>query len=152
VLVAGDLEAGDSESGWSALPWPSWSRSAAWSPASATSLVGLWAGLELAALAAVAAAGVVARDIGSRLLVVSAVAGALVAVGFAVLYATAGSASLTVLSAQLRPSTLNVPLAFVVLLTLTGVLVRLALAPLQLAMLEGGLAVGPVAAGRWAVC
>ncbi|HEY4026692.1 MAG TPA: proton-conducting transporter membrane subunit [Candidatus Dormibacteraeota bacterium] len=148
VLVASDLEAGDQESGWSALPLAFLAAFGGMVAASATSLVGLWAGLELAALAAVAAAGVVARDAGSRLLVVSAVAGGLVAVGFAVLYAMAGSASLSALSIALRPSAVSVPLAFVVLLTLTGVVVRLALAPLQLAMLEGGgLSIGPLAAG-----
>jgi NADH-quinone oxidoreductase subunit N len=147
VLVAGDLEAGDRESGWSALPLAFLVAFGGMVAASATSLVGLWAGLELAALAAVATAGVVARDVGSRLLVVSAVAGGLVAIGFAVLYAMAGSSSLPALSTALRPAALSVPLAIVVLLTLTGVVVRLALAPVQLAMLDGGPAVGPLAAG-----
>jgi len=147
VLVAGDLEAGDPDSGWSALPLAFLVAFGGMVAASATSLVGLWAGLELAALAAVAAAGVSAREIGARLLLVSAVAGALVLVGFAVLYAMAGGASLTALSTALRASSVSVPLAFVVLLTLSGVVVRLGLAPFQLATLEGELAVGPVAAG-----
>jgi NADH-quinone oxidoreductase subunit N len=147
VLVAGDTEADDQGPGWSALPLAFLVGFGGMVAASATSLVGLWAGLELAALAAVAAAGLTARDVGTRLLLVSAVAFALVGVGFAALYATAGSASLPALGAALRPSSASVPLALVVLLTLTGVVVRMGLAPFQLATLEGGLAVGPVAAG-----
>jgi NADH-quinone oxidoreductase subunit N len=147
VLVAGDLEAGDREREWSPMPLAFMVVFGGMVAASATSLVGLWTGLELAALAAVAAAGVTARDVGMRLLLVSAVAGALVAIGFAALYAIAGSGSLTTLGATLRASSLSVPLAFVVLLTLTGVVVRLGLAPFQLATLEGGLSVGPVGAG-----
>jgi NADH:ubiquinone oxidoreductase subunit 2 (subunit N) len=147
VLVAADLEAGDPDSGWSALPLAFLVAFGGMVAASATSLVGLWAGLELAALAAVAAAGVSAREVGARLLLVSAVAGALVLVGFAVLYAMAGGASLAALSTGLKPTAIGAPLAFVLLLTLTGVVVRLGLAPFQLATLEGGLAVGPVGAG-----
>jgi NADH-quinone oxidoreductase subunit N len=147
VLVAADLEMGDPDSGWSALPLAFLVAFGGMVAASATSLVGLWAGLELAALAAVAAAGVSARDVGARLLLVSAVAGALVLVGFAVLYAMAGGASLSALSTGLKPSAIGIPLAFVVLLTLSGVVIRLGLAPFQVATLEGGLAVGPVGAG-----
>jgi NADH-quinone oxidoreductase subunit N len=147
VLVAGDLEAGDPDSGLTALPMAYLVAFGGMVAASATSLVGLWAGLELAALAAVAAAGVSAREIGARLLLVSAVAGALVMVGYAVLYAMAGGASLSALSSGLKPSALGVPLAFVVLLTLSGVVVRLGLAPFQVATVEGGLAIGPVGAG-----
>jgi len=147
VLVAADLEAGDPDSGWSALPLAFLVAFGGMVAASATSLVGLWAGLELAALAAVAAAGVSAREVGARLLLVSALAGALVLVGFAVLYAMAGGASLSALAAGLRPSAIGAPLAFVVLLTLSGIVIRLGLAPFQLASLEGGLAIGPVGAG-----
>ena len=147
VLLAGDLEARDSEAPSAALPLAVLVAFGGMVAASATSLVGLWAGLELAALAAVAAAGVSAREVGTRLLLVSAVAGALVAVGFAVLYATTGGASLATLGSALKPSSVNAPLAFVVLLTLTGIVVRLGLAPFQLGTLEGGLAVAPVGAG-----
>jgi len=147
VLVAGDLEADDPETSWSGLPLSFLVAFGGLVAASATSLVGLWAGLELAALAAVAAAGGTARDIGTRLLLVSAVAGALVAVGFAVLFAMAGGVSLTTLSSALRPGSLSIPLAFVVLLTLTGIVVRLGLAPLQLIRRDGGPSVGAVGAG-----
>jgi NADH-quinone oxidoreductase subunit N len=147
VLVAGDLEAGDQQAGWSAVPLAFLVAFGGMVAASATSLVGLWAGLELAALAAIAAAGATAREVGTRLLLVSAVAGALVAVGFALLYAMAGGSSLAALDTALRPASVSIPLAFVVLLTLTGVVVRLGLAPFQIATVEGGLAVGPVGAG-----
>jgi NADH-quinone oxidoreductase subunit N len=147
VLIAADLESGDPEPSRSALPLAFLVVFGGMVAASATSLVGLWAGLELAALAAVAAAGLTAREIGTRLLLVSAVAGALVAVGFAALYAMAGGTSLTALADGLKAGAVSIPLAFVVLLTLTGVVVRLGLAPFQLATLEGGLAVGPVGAG-----
>jgi NADH-quinone oxidoreductase subunit N len=147
VLVAADLEAGDPDSGWSALPLAFLVAFGGMVAASATSLVGLWAGLELAALAAVAAAGVSAREVGARLLLVSALAGALILVGFAVLYAMAGGASLSALAVGLRPSAIGAPLAFVVLLTLSGIVIRLGLAPFQLASLEGGLAIGPIGAG-----
>jgi len=147
VLVAGDLEAGDQDASWSGLPLAFLVVFGGMVAASATSLVGLWAGLELAALAAIAAAGVTARDIGLRLLLVSAVAGGLVAVGFGVLYAMAGGSSLAALDSALRPSSVSLPLAFAVLLTLTGVIIRLGLAPFQIATLEGGLSVGPLGAG-----
>jgi NADH-quinone oxidoreductase subunit N len=147
VLLAGDLEAGERDGGWTALPLAFLVVFGGMVAASATSLVGLWAGLELAALAAVAAAGVSAREVGRRLLLVSAIAGALVAVGFAVLYAMVGSASLAALDTALQPAAVTIPFAFVVLLTLTGVVVRLSLAPFQVAAVEGGMSVGPVGAG-----
>jgi NADH-quinone oxidoreductase subunit N len=150
VLIAGGLEAGARRGAGGpldALPLAFAVAFGGMVAASATSLVALWAGLELAALAAVVAAGLTARETGVRLLVVSAVAGALVAVGFAVLYAMAGSASLAVLRTALKPSAINLPLAFAVLLTLTGIVVRLGLAPFQWLTVEGGLAVAPVGAG-----
>jgi NADH-quinone oxidoreductase subunit N len=71
----------------------------------------------------------------------------LVAIGFAVLYAMAGSASLGALRTALRPSSVNLPLAFAVLVTLTGIVVRLGLAPFHWLTVEGGLSVAPVGAG-----
>jgi NADH-quinone oxidoreductase subunit N len=115
--------------------------------ASATSLVALWAGLELAALAAVAAAGLGARDTGVRLLLVSAVAGGLVAVGFAIISATAGSAGLAPLRSALGPSAATLPLAIAVLITLSGIVVRLGLAPFQWATVAGSTSSPPVGAG-----
>jgi NADH-quinone oxidoreductase subunit N len=104
--------------------------------ASATSLVALWVGLELAALAAVAAVGLGAREMGARLLVLASVAAALVALGFGVLYAMAGSPSLAALRTGLRPGSVSIPLAFAVLVTLTGVLAWFGLGPAQSAVVE----------------
>ena len=115
--------------------------------ASATSLVALWAGLEVAALAAIAGTGLGAREAGTRLLLISAVGAALLAVGFAVLIATAGDSSLAGLRTALRPSSVNLPLTLAVLLTLTGVAIRLGLAPFQWLAVEGGLSVTPLGAG-----
>ncbi|HKA10695.1 MAG TPA: proton-conducting transporter membrane subunit [Candidatus Dormibacteraeota bacterium] len=115
--------------------------------ASATSLVALWAGLEVAALAAIAVAGLSAREAGTRLLLTSAVGAALLAVGFAFLIATAGDASLAGLRTALRPSSVNLSLTLAVLLTLTGVAIRLGLAPFQWLAVEGGLSVTPLGAG-----
>jgi len=115
--------------------------------ASATSLVGLWAGLEVAALAAIAATGLSFRQAGRRLLVISAVGAALLAVGFAVLIATTGGASLAALRTTLRPGSVNLALALAVLLALTGIAIRLGLAPFQWLAVEGGLSVTPLGAG-----
>ncbi len=115
--------------------------------ASATSLVGLWAGLEVAALAAVAVSGLSSREAGVRLLVLSAVGGALFAVGLAVLFATTGDASLAALRTALGPTSVNLALALAVLLTLTGIAIRLGLAPFQWLSVEGGLSVSAIGAG-----
>ena len=98
--------------------------------ASAPSLVGLWAGLELAALAGVAAGGLSSRRAGSELLFISATAGGLLALGFAFLYAVAGTTSLAGLRLGLSHRQLAPSLALIVLLALSGLLLRLALAPL----------------------
>jgi NADH-quinone oxidoreductase subunit N len=115
--------------------------------ASASSLVALWAGLELAALAAVTAAGQAVRETGMRLLLLSAVAGALVAAGFAVLFAIAGGASLGRLQVALTAGSVSLPLALAVLLALAGIVVRLGLSPFQWATVEGGAVVPPLGAG-----
>jgi NADH-quinone oxidoreductase subunit N len=126
--------------------------------ASASSLVGLWAGLELAALTGVAAVGLASRTTGIRLLVVSSVAAALMAFGFAYLYAVGGRASLSGLSQAFLATPTTLPLALAVLVLLSGLAVRLGLAPFQAAMAEataggrsaaaavtGGLVVGAAA-------
>ncbi|MGI8562813.1 MAG: proton-conducting transporter membrane subunit [Candidatus Dormibacter sp.] len=97
---------------------------------SAPSLVGLWAGLELAALAGVAAGGFSSRTAASELLFVSAGAGGLLALGFAFLYALTGTTSLAGLRLGLAHRQLALPLALIVLLVLSGLALRLALAPL----------------------
>lgn len=147
VLIAGGLEVGeDREPSSSVLPLTLLVVFGGMVAASATSLIALWAGLELAALAAVAAAGLTAKETGIRLLLVSGLAGGLVAVGFAVLFAMAGGASLTALQVGLRPGSVSVPLAFAVLLTLAGIVMRLGLAPFQWATVGAGQSVAPVGA------
>ena len=115
--------------------------------ASATSLVGLWVGLEVAALAAVAVAGLGSRETRTQLLVLSAVGAALFAVGLAVIYAATGDATLAALRTGLHPTSVSLSLAVAVLLTLTGIAIRLGLAPFQWLAVEGGLSVSPLAAG-----
>jgi NADH-quinone oxidoreductase subunit N len=105
--------------------------------ASATSLPGLWAGLELAALTGVAAGGLATRETGLRLLTVSALAGGLITVGFAFLYAVTGAATLSGLRHTLINEPVTLPLALIALLTLTGVAIRLGLAPFQAAAAGG---------------
>jgi NADH-quinone oxidoreductase subunit N len=87
------------------------------------------------------------REAGTRLLVTSAVGAALLAVGFAVLIATTGDASLAGLRTALHPGSVNLALALSVLLTLTGIAMRLGLAPFQWLAVEGGLSVTPLGAG-----
>lgn len=111
--------------------------------ASASSLLGLWAGLELAALAGVAAVGLAARDTGLRVLVVSAFAGGLVAVGFGFLYALVGASTLSGVRQALITQPVTLPLALVLLLTLAGAAIRLGLAPFQAPWVEGGIGVSP---------
>jgi NADH-quinone oxidoreductase subunit N len=127
----------DDETTWQAVPLAFLAVFGGMVAASATSLVGLWAGLELAALSGVAGAGLRARAAGVRLLVASGVAAALITFGFAYLYATAGSASLSSLREALLSQPVTPAVAFVVLVMLAGLAVRLGLAPFQAAAVEG---------------
>jgi NADH-quinone oxidoreductase subunit N len=113
--------------------------------ASAASLPGLWAGLELAALAGVAAGGLATRETGLRLLTVSALAGGLITVGFAFLYAMTGASTLSGLRQTLINDQVTLPLALIALLTLTGVAIRVGLAPFQAAA-SGGVVLGALGA------
>lgn len=115
--------------------------------ASSTSLVGLWVGLEVAGLAAVAAGGARSRETGSRLLLASALGGMLLAVGFAVLFAMTGTASLSALQTTLHPVAVSIPLAVAVLLSLTGIAIRLGLAPFHWLTDEGAISMTPFGAG-----
>jgi NADH-quinone oxidoreductase subunit N len=122
---------------WGAVPLAFLAAFGGMVAASASSLVGLWAGLELAALAGVAGVGLAARTARVPLMVLSAVAAALVAFGFAYLYAAAGSASLSGLSRAFLSTPATLPLALAVLVMLAGLAVRLGLAPFQWAVVEG---------------
>lgn len=146
VLIASSLES-QAQWDWSALPAIFVVALGGMVAASATSLLGLWAGLEVATLAALASAGLSSREAGTRLLLVSGVAGTLVAVGFAVLYATTGDLSLAALRTALHPTSVSLALALAVLLALTGIVIRLGLAPFQWLEVEGGLRLTPLSAG-----
>ncbi len=115
--------------------------------ASATSLVALWVGLQLASLGAVAAAGLTARDARSRLLPVAGVAAGLTAVGFGALGIVTRSLWLSGVQAGLPASAASFPLAIVVLIALAGVAVPLGLVPFQVLTVEGALGAAPVGAG-----
>ncbi|PZR90410.1 MAG: hypothetical protein DLM67_17695 [Candidatus Nephthysia bennettiae] len=113
--------------------------------ASATSLPGLWAGLELAALSGVAAGGLASRETGLRLLTVSALAGGLITVGFGFLYAVTGASTLSGLRQTLVNEPVTLALALIALLPLTGVVIRLGLSPFQPAA-AGGVVLGAMGA------
>jgi NADH-quinone oxidoreductase subunit N len=109
--------------------------------ASATDLAGLWAGLALAVLAAVATAAIRDGPFAARpVLVLGGGLVALVLVGFVLAYAAAGSTTLAGLASGLRPP-LGLPLAIGLLLAVGGLLALLAAA--------GSL--GPLAAGAAAL-
>ena len=115
--------------------------------ASASNLVGVWAGVELAALSGVAAAGVLGSETGLRLLRVSVLASALMTIGFAFLYAVTGAATLSGLRATLVNEQLALPIVLISILTLSGLAVRFGLAPFGAPTLEGGITLSPVGAG-----
>lgn len=115
--------------------------------ASATDLVGLWAGLELASLSAVAAVSLSQRDQGLRLLLASGAAGALVALGFAFLYGVTGASTLSGIGAVLGTEPAGLPLAIAVLLVLVGLSARGLLAPFHLSGLGIAAGASPLSAG-----
>ena len=115
--------------------------------ASAGDFVGLWAGLELAALAAVVLVSMRRTDLGLRLLVVGGVASALVLIGLAFVYASTGSADLQAVRRAITQSGPTLPLAIPVLLLLGGLAVRAGLPPLQFARLPISLGASPLGAG-----
>lgn len=108
--------------------------------ASATGLLGLWAGLELAGLASVlgvAAGSVARREVALRLLLFNSVAGALVALSFAYLYATTGVSQLADLGPALRALRgVTLPLAIGIMIGLGGLAARLGAAPLHFGLLD----------------
>ncbi len=79
--------------------------------ASSGDLVGLWAGIELAGLAAVVLVATRRPDLGIRLLVTGAVGTALLLVGIAYVYATVGTADLAALRQLLQVESPTLPLA-----------------------------------------
>ena len=115
--------------------------------ASAGDFVGLWAGLELAAAAGVVLVGLRRPDLGLRLLVAGGVATALLLVGFAYLYATAGTADFVNGRGLLRSVAPTLPLAIPLMLLLGGLAVRAGLAPFHLASVPASLGATPLGAG-----
>ena len=104
--------------------------------ASATDLVTLWTGLQLAVLASTAAVGLADPAAGRRLLPALGALAALLALGMALAAAGAGSTVLGTLRTSLV-TPLALPLAIAVLLVLGGLLAQLGLAPV----------LGPLATG-----
>jgi NADH-quinone oxidoreductase subunit N len=115
--------------------------------ASAGDFVGLWAGLELAAAAGVVLVGLRRPDLGLRLLVVGGVATTLFVVGFAFVYATAGTADLLAARRILQTAAPTLPLAIPVLLLLGGLAVRATVAPFHVASVPATFGATPVGAG-----
>jgi len=128
--------------------------------ASASDFVGLWAGLELAAAAGVVLVSMRRTDLGLRLVVVGGVASALVLMGLAFVYATAGSADLPTLHRTVGVAGPILPFAIPIFLLLGGLAMRAGVPPFQFARvpvalgaspLGAGLIIGLVAAGGYAM-
>lgn len=115
--------------------------------ASSADLVGLWAGVELAAVAAVVAVGQRRHELALRLLIAGGVASALLLVGFAFLYASTGTPDLSTMRTALLYASPTIALVLPVLLLLGGLAFRAGLAPFQLVELPAGLAASPLASG-----
>jgi NADH-quinone oxidoreductase subunit N len=121
--------------------------------ASAGDLAGLWAGLELAAAAAVVLVALRRPELGLRLLITGGLATALLLAGFAFVYATAGRPDLSGLRASFQYAAPTLPLVFPVLLMLGGLAVRAGLpmnagaSPLGAGLLLGLVAAAGLVAG-----
>jgi NADH-quinone oxidoreductase subunit N len=115
--------------------------------ASAGDFVVLWAGLEVAAAAGVVLVSLRRPDLGLRLLVAGGVATALLLLGLAFVYATAGTADLQSVRRIMFTAAPTLPLAIPVLLLLGGLAVRASLAPFQFAGVTGSLGASPLGAG-----
>jgi NADH-quinone oxidoreductase subunit N len=115
--------------------------------ASAGDFVGLWAGLELAGAAGVVLVGMRRPDLGLRLLIVGGIATALFVVGFAFVYATAGTADLLTARNVIANVAPTLPLAIPVLLLFGGLAVRAGIAPFHLAGVPASLGASPIGAG-----
>ncbi|MHB8611022.1 MAG: proton-conducting transporter transmembrane domain-containing protein [Candidatus Dormibacteraceae bacterium] len=115
--------------------------------ASAGDLVALWAGLEVAAAAGVVMVATRRPDLALRLIVTGGVASALLLTGFAFLYASAGTSDLALLRVVLYSGAPTLALAIPVFLVISGLAVRAALAPFQLASIPASLGASPLGAG-----
>ena len=115
--------------------------------ASAGDFVALWAGLELAAAAGVVMVSLRRPDVGLRLLLTGGVASVLLLVGFAFIYATAGTADLAVVRQVMQFTAPTLPLAIPVALLFGGLAARVGLAPFHVAGLPAGIGASPVGMG-----
>ena len=115
--------------------------------ASAGDLVALWAGLELAAAAGVVMVGLRRPDLALRLLVTGAVASALLLIGLAFVYASAGTSDLTNLRDVLFSNVPTIALAIPVFLLVSGLAFRATLPPFHLAGVPASLGASPLGAG-----
>jgi NADH-quinone oxidoreductase subunit N len=115
--------------------------------ASAGDLVALWAGLELAAGAGVVLVSLRRPDLGFRLLIAGGVASALLLIGLAFVYATAGTADLNGLRQAVSTAAPTLPLAIPVFLLLAGLSVRAGLAPFHVAGIPVSLGASPLGSG-----
>lgn len=101
--------------------------------ASAGDVIGVWAGVELAAAAGVALLAVLRPDLGLRLLLLGAAAGAITLFGLAYVYAATGTADLLSIRQVLVGAAPTLPMALPVLLLLGALAFRAAIAPSQVA-------------------
>jgi len=115
--------------------------------ASATDMLGLWAGLELAAASAVVLVSLRRPDLGLRLLVVGAVASSLLLIGLAFIYASTGNADLGAIRDVVLSRPPTIALAIPTLLLLGGLALRAGLAPFHVGPLPVGLGASPLGAG-----
>ena len=115
--------------------------------ASASDLLGLWAGLELAAAAGIVMVSLRRPDLAVRLLLTGGVASGLTLFGLAFVYATTGNSDLTAIRDVLSSRTPTLALALPVLLLASGLAVRAGLAPFHVAPLPAGLAASPLGGG-----
>jgi NADH-quinone oxidoreductase subunit N len=115
--------------------------------ASAGDLVALWAGLEVAAAAGIVMVATRRPDLALRLVVTGGVASAMLLIGFAFLYSSAGTSDLAILRAVLYSGAPTLALAIPVFLVISGLAVRASLAPFQLATIPASLGASPLGAG-----
>jgi len=115
--------------------------------ASANTIVGLWVGLELAAIAAVVLVSMRRPDAALRLILTGGLATALILAGLVFIYATAGTPDLHSVRESMLNSAPTLALALPILLLLGGLAMRAGLIPFQFAHLTFGLGASPLGSG-----
>jgi NADH-quinone oxidoreductase subunit N len=115
--------------------------------ASAGDLVGLWAGLELAATAGVVLVALRRPDLGLRLLLVGGVASGMLLTGLAFVYASAGTIELAAMRQAVYSGGVTLALAIPVFLLIVGLAIRASVAPFHLAGIAATAGASPMGAG-----